>query len=947
MSLIILVSVFLLQAGCTNPLGPDTNVEKDFHPGISLSLEKSVVSVSTSAVQSGETVTLTAQIKDQNGNPYTDLVPVKFKVLGGTGTGEISDVTYLGNGLYTATFSAMYAGSALTVYASASNKELVSPLPTLTVVPGVFSLAYSIVTVSTASIDSGNTSTVTLTAKDAQNNQLSTGGLTVNFSTGGGGSTGTFSAVTDHGDGTYSASFQGVVSGSATNIQAQIHNMSVTSGFPTIAVNPGPASQLVFSQQPTNAVNELTISPAISVVAKDANNNTVISFATNIVMSVTTNPGGSTLSGSLSQAPSSGIATFNNLSLNLAGSGYQLKATAGALTATSSTFNIISYKPSAVSVSTDRPLEYFTLDLSTGITPTYTAGIVTENGATPAIGGNSYSGSGAGTNGGDQPAPGGSSTGSGFTPINAYTPFTATATVSSTFPTGASGACNVQPPYNSISCFLTNFSITSSNLTTTGALTVRAYASNGGSLDYLYATSIPVKRKVIEKFMDGGTGYYNFTDMNYYRPENGAVSLNGNLYFTGPNEYGVQKLFVTNGTTITQLPSTSGDPTLDDYPFYLTVFNNLVYFVAYNSNSNPKLYVTNGVTTTQVSNTSGTQTLSDFIFSGYSSIKKPVVFNNKLYIQLIVSPWPVTKLFTIDASGTLAQFSDTRNNNAGSDNIGYLINFGSNLYFGAGNAGNYNKLFKTDGTSIINVSDTRNSVIAGDAIKYPIASSNALYFWANNATNIKTKLYKTDGSAVTPVSDTVHNANASDFYFAGESISASIGSDVYFWAYNASNAAKVFKTNGTTVTQVSNTSGTQTAFDALYATPMQVFNNEVYFLAGKNATTNYKLFKTDGTTTTQISNTINDNLLGDLPNMLGVYDGDLYFTAKNPSGFKKLYKTDGTNVVQVMDLYPGNHDFDGACGGYGTSFWVLGAAAYITVVDNNTCTGKLMRIRPL
>src|SRR5439155_16350512 len=60
------------------------------------------------------------------------------------------------------------------------------------------------------------TSTVTLTARDGNGNQATTGGLTVVFSLGAGAATGTFSAVTDNGDGTYTATFTGILAGANT-----------------------------------------------------------------------------------------------------------------------------------------------------------------------------------------------------------------------------------------------------------------------------------------------------------------------------------------------------------------------------------------------------------------------------------------------------------------------------------------------------------------------------------------------------------------------------------------------------------------------------------------------------------------------------------------------------------------------------------------------------------
>src|SRR6185295_1065761 len=58
-------------------------------------------------------------------------------------------------------------------------------------------------------------------------------------------------------------------------------------------------------------------------------------------MAIGTNPGGGTLSGTTTVAASGGVASFSTLSINKAGPGYTLTASAAGLTgATSSTFNI-------------------------------------------------------------------------------------------------------------------------------------------------------------------------------------------------------------------------------------------------------------------------------------------------------------------------------------------------------------------------------------------------------------------------------------------------------------------------------------------------------------------------------------------------------------------------------------------------------------------------------
>jgi hypothetical protein len=60
-----------------------------------------------------------------------------------------------------------------------------------------------------------------------------------------------------------------------------------------------------------------------------------------VTISIATNPGGSTLSGTKTRSASGGVATFNNLSLDHAAPGYRLGAASSGLAgATSNAFRI-------------------------------------------------------------------------------------------------------------------------------------------------------------------------------------------------------------------------------------------------------------------------------------------------------------------------------------------------------------------------------------------------------------------------------------------------------------------------------------------------------------------------------------------------------------------------------------------------------------------------------
>ncbi|MCM3872571.1 MAG: LamG domain-containing protein, partial [Pyrinomonadaceae bacterium] len=108
-------------------------------------------------------------------------------------------------------------------------------------------------------------------------------------------------------------------------------------------VDPGTASQLVFTVQPSNAKRSAIITPAIQVEVRDANGNLVTNSATPVLLAIGNNPGGGTLQGSSVQQTINGVATFSDLRIvgGVGGHGYTLDATStGSPQTTSNPFNI-------------------------------------------------------------------------------------------------------------------------------------------------------------------------------------------------------------------------------------------------------------------------------------------------------------------------------------------------------------------------------------------------------------------------------------------------------------------------------------------------------------------------------------------------------------------------------------------------------------------------------
>jgi hypothetical protein len=119
--------------------------------------------------------------------------------------------------------------------------------------------------------------------------------------------------------------------GSKTVTATDTVTSSIT-GSATVAVNPAAADHLVFLQQPTDTAAGQTISPVIVEVVDQFGNVETSDNSDTITLSLGTNPSGGTLSGTVTVTVVNGVATFSDLSIDLAGMGYTLHATTVGLT---------------------------------------------------------------------------------------------------------------------------------------------------------------------------------------------------------------------------------------------------------------------------------------------------------------------------------------------------------------------------------------------------------------------------------------------------------------------------------------------------------------------------------------------------------------------------------------------------------------------------------------
>src|SRR5436190_8528270 len=119
----------------------------------------------------------------------------------------------------------------------------------------------------------------------------------------------------------------------------------------TQTVNPGAATNLAFSVQPTATTADTAIAPAVQVSVEDADGTVVTDSTANVTLALGANPGSATLGGTKTVAAVNGVASFPNLTLDAAGTGYTLTASSSGLTGDSSPAFNITKRTTSTSVS--------------------------------------------------------------------------------------------------------------------------------------------------------------------------------------------------------------------------------------------------------------------------------------------------------------------------------------------------------------------------------------------------------------------------------------------------------------------------------------------------------------------------------------------------------------------------------------------------------------------
>ena len=119
--------------------------------------------------------------------------------------------------------------------------------------------------------------------------------------------------------------------------------------------NPGPASQLRFTVNPTNNFSGRPFLPSVRLSALDRFGNVAADFVGTVTVALGAGVSGGSLSGTTTVPAVAGVATFADLSVEQAGTGYTLSASAPGVTgATSAAFDVVTPGPGRIGFQSDR-----------------------------------------------------------------------------------------------------------------------------------------------------------------------------------------------------------------------------------------------------------------------------------------------------------------------------------------------------------------------------------------------------------------------------------------------------------------------------------------------------------------------------------------------------------------------------------------------------------------
>ena len=298
-----------------------------------------LVSGDAQSAQAGATLTdpLVVRLVDDNGNGVGNKA-ITWVVAPGSGSVNPQNVTTSPTG---------FAQTSWTLGNSAGSEQVSAVFSGVPAVPfsatatagAAVKLAFTQVPVNTSA---GNpiTPAVKVAIQDAGGNTVSAATNDITIAIGNNPAGGTLAGTTTVTAVNGVATFSGLSidkSGDGYTLTASTSGLTgVTS--PSFDIVPGAANRLVFLTGPTDRVVGQKFSPALQVQVQDAGGNPVLLGPGSITISSSVT---GTLSGTATATPLLGTATFNNLAINKAGTGYTLTALAsGVASVTSDPFDV-------------------------------------------------------------------------------------------------------------------------------------------------------------------------------------------------------------------------------------------------------------------------------------------------------------------------------------------------------------------------------------------------------------------------------------------------------------------------------------------------------------------------------------------------------------------------------------------------------------------------------
>jgi hypothetical protein len=309
---------------------------------------------------------ITVLIEDAFGNVTTSTASVALAIgtnVGGGGTVlSGGGATPAVNGV--ATFSGVsinHSGIGYTLVASSSGLTSATS-STFNITAGVpAKLAFTVQPNNNANIGAGATFNLVVQEQDSLGNLVttdSTSSVTIAIGNNPGGSTlsGTTTVTLVGGV----ASFSGLLTlnkpGTGYTLVATDSLGGITPATSnSFNIVPGAAAQLLFVQEPTDIVAGAIMAPAVTVKILDSSGNQLTSSVTVVTLTITGSPAGVTLFGGGAVNDSGGIATFNALSIHIAGTYTLTASSAGVPDVVSTSFVVSPDALNSIAFSTEPP----------------------------------------------------------------------------------------------------------------------------------------------------------------------------------------------------------------------------------------------------------------------------------------------------------------------------------------------------------------------------------------------------------------------------------------------------------------------------------------------------------------------------------------------------------------------------------------------------------------